>query len=98
MTCEHLMELEQAIIQAGIKETFRGRAWSHNCREWVYFDCFLPLERIRQTFNLAPCVQEHQLLDTYDGQEAGFVCLEHHDGIMGYHPRSKVWAAQFEPF
>ena len=36
MTCEHLIELERAIIAAGIRETSRGQAWSRNCREWVY--------------------------------------------------------------
>jgi hypothetical protein len=41
MTCEHLRPLEQAMIDAGMKETFRGQAWSNNCREWVYFDCFI---------------------------------------------------------
>ena len=47
MTCEHLRPLEQAIIGCGIRETFRGSAWSKNCREWVYFDCYLDIETIR---------------------------------------------------
>ena len=41
MICEHLRALEQAILARGIRETFRGKAWSQNCREWVYFDCFI---------------------------------------------------------
>jgi len=97
MTCEHLLELEQAIIQAGFKETFRGRVWTRNCREWVYFDCYLPLDTIPQKFSLAPCVQVHQHRGTHDGQEAGFVCQEHHDAIMGHHPQAGISAPQFEP-
>lgn len=97
MVCEHLIEVEQAVRNAGFRETFRGRAWSQNCREWVYFDCFLPLETIRQTFNLASCVQNHEHLGTHDGQESGFICTSHHDGIMGHHPLSGVSAQTFSP-
>ncbi len=41
MTCEHLRSLEQAMIAGGMRETFRGQAWSNDCREWVYFQCLL---------------------------------------------------------
>ena len=83
MTCEHLRPLEQAILARGIRETFRGQAWSLNCREWVYFDCFIDAESVRRRFTLAECVQEHQHRGTHDGQERGFVCSQCHDGIMG---------------
>lgn len=97
MTCEHLIELEQALIAAGFKELSRGQAWSKNCREWVYFDCFLPRHPIRQKFRLAECVEDHEHFGTHDGQESGFVCTVHHDGIMGYHPGTRVTAKGFEP-
>ena len=87
MTCEHLQSLEQALLAAGVGETFRGLAWSRHCREWVYFDCCLALPALRKRFQLAPCVADHEHLGTHDGQEAGFVCTVHHDGIMGFHPR-----------
>ena len=83
MTCEHLRTLEQAILARGIRETFRGAAWSRNCREWVYFDCYIDIEATRSRFALADCVHVHQHRGTHDGQERGFVCLQCHDGIMG---------------
>jgi hypothetical protein len=86
MTCEHLQQLESEIVAAGVKETFRGQAWSQNCREWVYFDCFFDRESIRRRLVLATCVHDHEHRGTHDGQEAGFVCAQCHDAIMGLHP------------
>ena len=87
MTCEHLQPLEQALIAAGVKESFRGKAWSDNCREWVYFDCCLARAELRQRYQLDSCVTDHEHLGTHDGQEAGFYCHVHQDGIMGVHPK-----------
>ena len=88
MVCEHLASLEQALIAAGMRETFRGAAWSRNCREWVYFDCVLDRIAIRERMQLPACVQDHEHLGTHNGQEAGFVCTACHDGVMGIHPKS----------
>ncbi len=85
MICEHLRELEAALLAGGFRETYRGRPWSRNCREWVYFDAYLPPENVRARFTLAPCVQDHAHRGTHDGQEAGFVCNEHWDAILGVH-------------
>ena len=41
MTCEHLRQLENEMIAAGVRQTCRGQAWTGNCREWVYSDCYL---------------------------------------------------------
>lgn len=97
MTCEHLAELENAIIGAGFEETYRGAAWSRNCREWVYFDCILSVEAIRAAFDLADCVRDHAHVGTHDGQEAGLVCEIHHDALMGHHPLARPGAARFSP-
>src|SRR5688572_23577975 len=97
MTCEHLIELEKAIADAGFKETSRGAAWSKNCREWVYFDCVLPAHRIRMRFRLAECVKDHSHRGTHDGQESGFVCEIHNDGVMGHHPDANPGATWFQP-
>ena len=97
MTCEHLIELEKAIQAAGFQETFRGAAWSSNCREWVYFNCILPTGAIRKAFNLPDCVKDHVHRGTHDGQESGFVCQNHKDGIMGLHPEACPTAAKFVP-
>lgn len=85
MTCEHLSPLEQALIAHGIRETFRGQAWSRNCREWVYFDCFIDTAAVRRSFALPSCVEEHAHRGTHDGQERGLVCAACHDAIMGHY-------------
>lgn len=86
MVCEHLSALEEEIIAHGVSETFRGQAWSDNCREWVYFDCVLDLAVLRARFSFAPCVEDHHHRGTHDGQESGFVCEQCKDAIMGRHP------------
>jgi len=87
MLCEHLSELENELKSKGIREIYRGKAWSKNCREWVYFDCFLDLPAIREKLQLEQCVVDHEHLGTHDGQESGFICKVHNDGIMGVHKR-----------
>jgi len=86
MTCEHLRQLEAEIIAAGLQETFRGRPWSENCREWVFFNCYFDRDSIRSRIQFADCVQDHEHCGTHDGSEAGFVCSECHDAIIGLHP------------
>jgi hypothetical protein len=83
MVCEHLQPLEQMMLARGIRETFRGRAWSSNCREWVYFDCFIDLAAVRQTISLPDCAHDHIHRGTHDGEERGFVCSSCHDGLLG---------------
>jgi len=73
MICEHLRPLEQAMLARGIRETFRGQAWSMNCREWVYFDCFIDAASVRASFAMDDCVYEHLHRGTHDGQEASSV-------------------------
>ena len=90
MVCEHLAELEQALLAAGMRETYRGQAWSSNCREWVYFACFLELASLRKRFLFAGCVQDHEHRGTHDGQEVGLVCTQCHDAVMGVHMCSRA--------
>jgi len=87
LTYEHLRAVEEAIIKRGIRETFRGAAWSLNCREWVYFDCYIDLAGARARFSLADCVQDHIHRGTHDGQERGLVCSVCHDAIMGHYEK-----------
>ncbi len=86
MICHHLAALEQDIAASGVRETYRGQPWSENCREWVYFACVLDLATLRTRFDFAPCVVDHIHRGTHDGSEAGFVCGECHDAVMGRHP------------
>lgn len=95
MVCEHLVALERELLARGVEETSRGRAWSKNCREWVYFKCRLDLEALRARFAFAPCVVDHVHRGTHDGSEAGFACELCHDAIMGAHPAD---AAEFPSY
>jgi hypothetical protein len=83
MICEHLRPLEQAMIADGMRETYRGQPWSNNCREWVYFDCFIDTGAVRAHHALPHCVTDHAHRGTHDGRERGFVCSTCNDGIMG---------------
>jgi hypothetical protein len=97
MTCQHLRKLEEAVLASGIAETYRGQAWTINCREWVYFACYLDQERIRQQFDLPTCVVGHVNDDSKSGRESGFVCMECHDGVIGLHRGDAVGKRWF-PF
>jgi hypothetical protein len=86
MVCEHLIALEEEILARGIKELYRGQAWSQSCREWVYFGCYLDIPALRARYKFAPCVKDHEHRGTHDGSEAGLVCTSCLDAIMGVHP------------
>jgi hypothetical protein len=83
MVCKHLAALEQALIRRGVKVTFRGAAWSKNCREWAYFDVRLDIAAIQERFAFPGCVQVHENKDPRSGRERGFVCDSCNDGLMG---------------
>ncbi len=83
MVCEHLRELEKALLAAGVRETARGPVWTKNCREWVYFDIVLDIAALQDRFAFAPCVRMHENLDAKSGTERGFECTACHDGVMG---------------
>jgi hypothetical protein len=95
MVCRHLAELERALIDAGVEVTYRGQAWSSNCREWVYFKCWLDRAAVRARMKFDDCVTDHEHCGTHDGQEAGFVCSQCHDGIMGVHERYRAGMPTF---
>jgi hypothetical protein len=91
MLCEHLRPLEQALLDSGARESFRGQAWSENCREWVYFEVRLDLATLRRRFALPACVQEHENGDPRSGLERGFVCRLCHGGVMGLVKGSRLF-------
>lgn len=84
--CEHLKQLDDDLQQKGIRETFRGQAWSDNTREWVYYDCILDLEGIQKKYQFPDFVKVHINNDNRSGLEAGFYCEKCQDGVMGHHP------------
>ena len=83
MTCTHLRAVEQAIIDRGIREELRGTVWTKNCREWVYFECYIDLAAVRTKFALDPCVKDHVHRGTHSGSERGLYCEQCYDGVMG---------------
>jgi hypothetical protein len=84
--CEHLKELDQELKARRISETYRGQAWSDNCREWVYYDCILDLEKIKARYSFPEFVEIHFNNDPKSGTEAGFICTMCQDAVMGLHP------------
>jgi hypothetical protein len=85
LACEHLQALEADILLAGVQETFRGKAWSANCREWVYFDCVLDVEKLHYRYKLPDFVLVHSNDDRKSGLEAGLVCTICKDAVIGIH-------------
>lgn len=71
MICEHLYPLKIEIIKHGVKEIWRGKAWSMNCNEWVYYDCYLNNKALRKKFIFPDFIIEHTHHGTHDGQESG---------------------------
>ena len=93
--CEHLQTLDDEITQKGIKETFRGEAWSSNAREWVYYECVLNLDEIQRRYNFPDFVKIHINNDNRSGMEAGFYCELCKDAVMGIHPQFGQGKIQF---
>lgn len=83
MVCHHLAKLEEELIKANVKETYRGQVWTKNCREWIYFDVVLNTESLSARLHLPSCVRVHENLDAKSGTERGFYCEICKDGIMG---------------
>jgi hypothetical protein len=83
MVCDHLRALEEELLGRGVTVTYRGRAWSKDCREWVYFDVVLDTEALARRFAFAPGVRVHENPDPRSGLERGFFCTECHDAVMG---------------
>jgi hypothetical protein len=84
--CEHLEALDRELKEKRIKETFRGQAWSENSREWAYYNCVLDIKKIKLRYNFPSFVTIHVNDDSRSGLEAGFVCEQCKDAIMGIHP------------
>jgi hypothetical protein len=84
--CEHLRALEDELVAKDRAITFAGKAWSSNCRHWVYFDAVLDCEALQKRLNLADCVSLHVNDDPRSGREKGLVCGACKDAVLGIHP------------
>lgn len=93
--CEHLIKLDNELKERGINETFRGKAWSKNTREWVYYDCVLILDKIKTRHNFPDFIKVHVNEDNKSGMESGFCCELCQDGVMGLHPHFGKGKPQF---
>ncbi len=88
--CNHLQVLENYIKEKEITETFIGKACGDNCNEWIYFDCILDTENLKERFNLDKCIKTHEFIDIKVANELGLVCETCKDGIIGYNPKSPL--------
>jgi hypothetical protein len=88
--CEHLQVLEAELKRRGIVEHYRGKTWTANCHEFVYFDCYFDFASVQKRLQLPDCIQHHVNDDERSGLEDGFYCSRCHDAIVGLHPRSGV--------
>ena len=84
--CEHLIEIDNYIKAKGVKEIFRGKAWSENCNEWAYYDCIINIEKIKEKIIINNCIEIHEYHDIKVSNELGFFCNKCKDGVMGFHP------------
>jgi hypothetical protein len=75
---------------AASKKTYRGQPWSANCREWVYYDCVLDVEKLKSRHDFATCVTVSRNDDQRSGREMGFYCEQCHDAVMGFHPEDGI--------
>jgi hypothetical protein len=89
LVCEHLHPLEQALLESGIEETYRGQPWSRNCREWVYFDAEFDTASLLRRFHLPDCLEVVENTDPKSGIEHGLYCSLCKDAAMGK-PGSKM--------
>lgn len=83
--CEHLEKLSEYLKARGIQETHWGQVWTKNCREWVYYDCVLDIEKLATKLCLEPCVRGFSNDDPKSGRESGFYCETCKDAIVGIH-------------
>jgi hypothetical protein len=88
--CIHLTEIEKDMAAAGIQILYRGQPWTDNCREWIYFDCYLDTRKLIEKYNLPDFVEVHVNNDVRSGKEAGICCSSCHDAIIGAHPDHKA--------
>jgi hypothetical protein len=91
MLCEHLKPLDETLKADGKKETYRGQAWTKNCREWVYYDLVFNIPAIQDRFKLPDCVQVHANLDPRSGTERGLFCTACKDAVMGLLEGAEKW-------
>lgn len=85
MICTHLHPLEKELTEKGIPELYRGQPWTENCREWVYYDCFLDAGKLISRLHLPACVEPYSNDDPKSGLEEGLVCNQCFDAIIGHH-------------
>lgn len=97
LMCPCLKPLDEALKATGVRETFRGQAWSKNCREWVYYPMVLKRAEVRESYHFPETVTDHEHLGTHEGAEAGFICTLHQDAIMGEHPKQASTASRVFP-
>ena len=86
--CEHLQAVKDYLLANGGTVYSVGSPWSRNCRRWMYFaNIVIDADALRKRFALPDFIVTHTHLGTHDGHEQGLVCEQHHDALMGPHPK-----------
>lgn len=86
--CRHLRPVDEYLRSRGAQVMNVTTPWSKNCRHWViYRGVILNTASLVKRFDLVPPVEVHDHVGTHDGSEHGLVCTEHHDALIGAHPR-----------
>ena len=62
MICEHLIHIEDEVKSKDVKETFRGQAWGKNCREWVYYNCYINTAELKKRLSIDSLVYAGRLI------------------------------------
>lgn len=75
--------MAEYFFQQRIPITYFGIAWSECTNNWIYFDTYMDVEKMRALFSLGPEIKVHENLDPKSGTERGFVDPQTGEGIMG---------------
>lgn len=85
MACKHLYILENELKNSDILIRFNGQAWTENCRQWIYYDCYFDTISLRKRITFDDCIVDYDYSDIKVGSEEGFFCTECKDAIIGIH-------------
>ena len=78
-----IKEIAKYLFDKGTAITFFGKAWGGCTNNWIYFDTYLDIEKLRTEFNLSPHLELHENLDPKSGMERGFIDTTTGEAIMG---------------
>lgn len=84
-TCQHLQEIEKAILKDGVDVEIEGDWWHSGNNRNIYFKCVLNQNMINDRFSLPPSVEWHEYDGRAAGHEEGLHCKECNSLLVGGH-------------